>query len=143
MLDFPGDNDMTIDEGDSAVLELEAVPDRTVDIPFNVTLSSAYDVTDYHLNEDPAAISQNYELFVEATLLRRMRPDADGSGASTRDGTQPFTVRSRDDDNDGDRVDDTVTVTARTTNQPGTQRTLVTFDLKVIDLDKLPEITDR
>ena len=133
VLDFPGNNDMTIDEGGSAGLELEAVPDRTVDIPFNVTLSSAYDVTDYHLNEDPAAISQNYQLTVDGET----KPDDGG----TSDGTEPFTVNSRDDDNDGDRVDDTVTVTARTTNQPGTQRTLVTFDLKVIDLHKLPEIT--
>ena len=60
MVTFPGNNKMTIDEGDSAGLELEAVPNRTVDIPFNVTLSSAYDVTDYHLNDNPAAISQNY-----------------------------------------------------------------------------------
>ena len=135
VLDFPGNNDMTIDEGDSADLELEAVPNRTVDIPFNVTLSSAYDVTDYHLNIDPAAISQNYLLTVDGET----KP-GNGNGGGTSDGTEPFTVNSRDDDNDGDRVDDTVTVTARTTNQPGTQRTLVTFDLKVIDLHKLPEL---
>ena len=30
---------------------------------------------------------------------------------------------------------------ARTNNQPGNQRMLVTFDLNVIDLNKLPEIT--
>ena len=38
-------------------------------------------------------------------------------------------------------MDDTVAVTARTNNQPANQRTLVTFDLDVIDLNKLPEIT--
>ena len=143
MLDFPGDNDMTIDEGESAGLELEAVPNRTVNIPFNVTLSSAYDVTDYHLNLDPAAIraiSQNYQLIADADGAVTAQPPS--TVPMTRaDGTRPFTVNSRDDETDGDRVDDTVTVTARTTNQPGTQRTLVTFDLKVIDLDKLPEIT--
>ena len=115
---------MTIDEGESAVLELEAVPDRTVDIPFNVTLSSAvrrHATT--HLNVDPAAISQNYDAgcLREAQIsCRHNRPDADGSGTAPRDGTQPFTDPFEgSDETDGDRVDDTVTVTARTTNQPG------------------------
>ena len=124
VLNFPGNNKNEIDEGMSAGLELEAVPDRTVDIPFNVTLSSAADVTDYHLDGNPAAISENYELMI----------DGDNPGA------QPFIVNSRTD-TDGDRVDDIVTATARTTNQPGTQRTLQTLDVTVIDLDKLPELT--
>ena len=69
VITFPGDNDMTIDEGGLADLELEAVPDRTVDLPFTVTLSSLNDVADYwlgdnprHAENDPKAISQNYTL---------------------------------------------------------------------------------
>ena len=59
--------------------------------------------------------------------------EADGSGI------QEFTVYTTS--NDADRLDDTVAVMARTNNQPGNQRPLVTFDLDVIDLNKLPEIT--
>ena len=51
----------------------------------------------------------------------------------------PFTVNTST--NDGDREDDTVTVTVRTTNQPGTQRVLETLDMKVLDLHQLPSIT--
>ena len=124
VITFPGDNDMTINEGMLADLELEAVPDRTVDLPFTVTLSALNDVTDYWLGTnpttagDPKAISQNYTLMDAAV--------------------QPFTVNTIG--NDGDRMDEVVTVTARTNNQPGNQRDLVTFDMKVIDLHKLPGI---
>ena len=68
VITFPGDNDMTIDEGGLADLELEAVPDRTVDLPFTVTLSSLNDVTDYWLGQNQAvptdtrAISEDYTL---------------------------------------------------------------------------------
>ena len=132
VITFPGDNDMTIDEGSLADLELEAVPDRTLDLPFTVTLSSLNDVADYWLGDNPAmaddpkAISQNYDL--ETPL---------GTGDGT--GITEFTVYTTS--TDADRLDDTVAVMARTNNQPGNQRTLVTFDLNVIDMDKLPEIT--
>ena len=60
-LDFPGNNPPhEIDEGEDAGLELAPVPPRTVEMPFNVTLSSVEDVTDYSLDDNPAAISQNY-----------------------------------------------------------------------------------
>ena len=133
VITFPGDNDMTIDEGGLADLELEAVPDRTVDLPFTVTLSSLNDVADYWLGQNQAlpddtrAISEDYTLF---TPLGTDNGD---------DGVQEFTVYTTS--NDGDRLDDTVAVMARTNNQPANQRTLVTFDLDVIDLNKLPEIT--
>ena len=133
VVNFPGDNDMMIAEGMVAALEMEAVPDRTVSIPFNVTLSSTKDVTDYHLDSSPAAISQNYQL----TITGGTRPDTDGGGTS--DGTQPFTVNTSPSDRD--REDDTVTVTVKTTNQAGGQRVLATFDLEVRDLHKLPKIT--
>ena len=133
VINFPGDNDMTINEGMMAGLELEAVPDRTVNLPFNVTLSSDEDVSDYWLDENPIAISQNYTLAVSGT--ERVSP------TGTSDGTQPFTVHASSDDmNDGDRVDDVVTVTARTTNLVGNQRTLQTFELMVTDQHKLPAI---
>ncbi len=136
VINFPGDNDMTINEGMMAALELEAVPDRTVNLPFNVTLTSPNDVSDYWLDANPIAISQNYQL----TVAGQTRPAADGGGTS--DGTQPFTVHASSDDmNDGDRVDDTVTVTARTTNLVGNQEPLQTFELDVIDQHKLPAIT--
>ena len=135
VITFPGVNNRTISEGGLADLELEAVPDRTLDLPFTVTLSSLNDVADYWLGEnptaadDPKAISQNYDL---------MTPLGTGDGT----GIQEFTVYNvYDTKNDADRLDDIVTVTARTNNQPGNQRPLVTFDLNVIDLDKLPEIT--
>ena len=64
VINFPGDNDRTIDEGTAANLEFEAVPDRTVHLPFNVTLSSLEEAADYSLDIDPAAISQNYRLDV-------------------------------------------------------------------------------
>ena len=121
-LDFPINNPPhEIDEGEDAGLELAPVPPRTVDMPFNVTLS-AEDVTDYSLDDIPAAISQNYTS-VPGTLA----------------GRAPFTVNTST--NDGDREDDTVTVTARTTELTGTQRVLETLDIKVLDLHLLPSIT--
>ena len=120
-VDFPGNNSDKIDEGGEAGLEVVAVPDRTVDIPFNVTLSSVEDVTDYSLDDNPAAISQNYELMAGQT--------------------QAFTINTKAVD--GDRVDDTVTALVQTMNQPGTQRALVvpSFELDVRDMHKLPKIT--
>ena len=141
VITFPGNNDGEIDERELADLELEAVPDRTVRIPFTVTLTSLNDVADYWLGQnptvanDPKAISQNYTLYYPGeTGGTPPVPD----GAST-DGTQPFTVFTSE--NDGDRVDDMVTVTARTNNQRGTQPTLQTYNLMVKDQHKLPEIT--
>ena len=139
VITFPGNNSGEIDEKEVADLELEAVPDRTVNIPFTVTLSSDRDVADYWLGQnptvanDPKAISQNYQLTIDGGT----RPNADGGGTS--DGTQPFTVFTAE--NDGDRVDAMVTVTARTNNQRGDQETLQTFSLMVKDQHKLPEIT--
>ncbi len=120
-VDFPGNNSDEIDEGESAGLEVVAVPDRTVDIPFNVTLSAVKDVTDYSLDSNPAAISQNYTLSAGQT--------------------QAFTINTKTVD--GDREDDTVTALVQTMNQPGTQRPLVvpSFELDVVDLHKLPKIT--
>ena len=139
VITFPGNNNGEIDEKELADLELEAVPDRTVNIPFTVTLASLNDVADYWLGQnptvanDPKAISQNYQLTIDGGT----RPAADGGGTS--DGTQPFTVFTSE--NDGDRVDDVVTVTARTNNQRGNQATLQTYSLMVKDQHKLPEIT--
>ncbi len=120
-VDFPGNNDDEINEGQAAGLEVVAVPDRTVDIPFNVTLSADKDVTDYSLDSNPAAISQNYTLMAGQT--------------------KAFTINTKAVD--GDREDDTVTALVQTMNQPGTQRPLVepSFELDVIDLHKLPKIT--
>ena len=124
-LDFPGNNSGEIDEGGSAGLELAPVPPRTVPMRFNVTLSSVEDVTDYWLDNDPAAISQNYP------------PPADPEPVFS----SPVSFTVNTSSNDGDRVDDTVTVTARTTGQPGTQRKLEELHLKVLDLHLLPSIT--
>ena len=122
-LDFPGNNSPhEIDEGDPAGLELAPVPPRTVEMLFNVTLSAVEDVTDYSLDDDPAAISQNYT-----------------SDPGTIAGRVRFTVNTSP--NDGDRKDDTVTVTARTTNQAGRQRDLETLDIEVLDQHMLPNIT--
>ncbi|MCY4616120.1 MAG: fibronectin type III domain-containing protein, partial [Chloroflexi bacterium] len=123
-LDFPGNNPPhKIDEGDPAGLELAPVPPRTVEMPFNVTLASEVnDVADYSLDDNPAAISQNYTS-VPGTLAGRV----------------PFTVNTST--NDGDRKDDTVTVTARTTELTGSQRVLETLDIEVLDLHLLPSIT--
>ena len=76
VITFPGDNDMTIDEGSLADLELEAVPDRTVDLPFTVTLSSLNDVADYWLGENPTTAGRpegdQSELHSGYRLRRRM-----------------------------------------------------------------------
>ena len=107
-----------------------------------MTLSSLNDVADYWLGEnptaenDPKAISQNYTLYHWRNWRYTRGPRR---RRSARDGTQPFTVFTSE--NDGDRVDDMVTVTARTNNQRGTQPTLQTFNLMVKDQHKLPEIT--
>jgi len=71
VINFPGDNDMTIDEGMMAALELEAVPDRTVNIPFNVTLSSPADASDYWLDTNPVAI-----VYPSALRILRISPTA-------------------------------------------------------------------
>ena len=56
MLTFPGNNAGEIDEGESAMLELEAVPHRTVDLPFRVNLASANgDTNDYGLDASPSS----------------------------------------------------------------------------------------
>ena len=120
VIDFPGNNDMTINEGMPAVLEVRAVPDRTVNMPFRVNLASTNgDTNDYGLDASPASISQDYTL---------------NAGAA-----RPFTVTTVSPD--GDRADDTVTITALTTALVGTQNPLVAFELNVIDQHKLPAIT--
>ena len=129
---FPGTNNMTINEGGVAALEFEAVPDRTVDLPFNVTLSSPMDVSDYSLVGDPpgVAISEDYR-------LTAVTPDT----RTTVTATEPFTISaSTDDGNDGDRVDDVVTATVQTIGQIGNQRTFATFLLTVLDQHMLPAI---
>ena len=134
VVNFPGDNDMMIDEGAVANLEVEAVPDRTINLPFNVTLSSVEEAADYSLDEDLAAISQDYTLVVDETARV-----AGTGGTGMSDGTEPFVIHSRM--NDGDRVDDIVTATVRTTDQVGNQLTLQTFALDVLDQHMLPAIT--
>ena len=102
------------------MLELEAVPHRTVDLPFRVNLASANgDTNDYGLDASPSSVSEQYTL--------------------TAGATQAFTVVTAD--NDGDRIDDTVTVTTLTRELTGTQRELVTYELDVVDQHKLPKIT--
>ena len=118
VLTFPGNNDNNIFEGMPAGLELEAVPDRTTPLPFRVELQSANDLADYGLGSSRAT-SEMY------TLLR-------GGRAS-------FSVIT--ESNDGDRIDDTVTVTAWTTERNGTQGELVMYELGVMDMHKLPKIT--
>ena len=119
---FPGNNVGEIDEGQSAMLELEAVPHRTVNLPFRVNLESANgDSNDYGLDTSPSSVSEQYVL--------------------TAGATQAFTVTTVG--NDGDRIDDTVTVTTLTTELIGTQRELVeeAYELDVVDQHKLPKIT--
>ena len=72
VVNFPGTNNMTINEGGMAGLEFEAVPDRTVELPFNVTLSSPNDVSDYSLvGTTGVSISEDYTLGDDGRRMTR------------------------------------------------------------------------
>ena len=120
--------DVEIDEGDDEEFELEAVPLKTDAVQVRVTLDSENDDSDYSLNPTvTASISENFTI-----------PAASGTGQTGGTVPVPFTTQ----DNDRDRIDDTVTLTAywlTPADRRGDEATSLT--VMVIDQHKLPPVT--
>ena len=119
----------TIKEGGSIELTLTADPARTVDVEFRVTLDSAEDDSDYGLD---AANSTSENITIQG-------PTDDGDGL-TGDGTAAVTLYS--EENDKDRVDDTVTLmTAYADGDKRGDPAAGDIEITVTDEHKLPKLT--
>ena len=118
--------DVEMDEGDTETFELEAVPLKTAPVELRVTLDSTEDDSDYSLSPNLNSISQNFTI-----------PPASSTGQTGGTIPVPFTT----EDNDIDRVDDTVTLTAywiTPAERRGDEATSLT--VTVIDQHKLPPV---
>ena len=119
--------DVKMDEGDDETFELEAVPLKTAAVSLRVTLDSANDDSDYSLTTVASdSISELFEI-----------PAASTTGQTGGTVPVPFTTQ----DNDRDRMDDTVTLTAYWTtpaDRRGDEATSLT--VTVIDQHKLPSV---
>ena len=100
----------TIEEGDSGTLKLEADPDKTVSLPIELVLTPA-DASKYTLNPTSATLA------------------AKGSVTSTVSAEA-----------DGDREEDTITVTAYTSGTLGNDVMLAELEITVADINALPAV---
>ena len=120
----------TIEEGGHIELELKADPARTVDVTFRVELSSEHDDSDYGLG---SLNSESEDVLMQGTVA----DDTEDPG----NGTAAVTLYS--EDNDVDRVDDTVTLT--TTHRGDTDlrgdQAAPPLEIAVLDKNKLPKIS--
>ena len=121
--------DNTIKESGSIELTLTADPARTVDVDFRVSLDSAEDDSDYGLN---SANSTSEDITV--------RGNVDDAGQPvTGAGSMVITLFS--EENDEDRVDDTVTLmTAYAEGDKRGDQAADDVEITVLDQHKLPEI---
>ena len=120
--------DVEVDEGDDETFELEAVPLKTAAVDLRVTLDSMNDDSDYSLTSSTtSSISETFTI-----------PAASATGQTGGTEEVPFSTQ----DNDGDRIDDTVTLTAywqTPASRRGDEATSLT--VMVIDQHKLPMIS--
>ena len=130
VLRHPFNNSGEIDEGtDGTMLELEAVPLKTGPVTFRVTLHSERDgLEDYSLSTATASISEEFTI-----------PQVGETSAGVVQ--VPFVT----EDNDEDRIDDTVTfevtyATGDMRGDPAAGMEEEYYTLKVIDQHKLPSV---
>ena len=120
----------TIKEGGQIELELKADPARTVDVTFRVELASDEDDSDYGLD---SLNSESQDVEIQGTVS--------DNGDTPGDGTAAVTLYS--EDNDVDRVDDSVTLTTEyggDSDKRGDQAA-EPLVITVLDQHKLPKVS--